>query len=400
MSRKREEKISTGYTVKADSATGILKAYVSIFGIEDDSWFNDIIEPGAFKKTIAERGPGGSNKIRVLWMHAIREVIGRSLLIEEHPRDLLPEHIREKYPLASGGLYTETQLVMDVQRAREAFALYRDGAMDEWSIGFDAIDERWEEIDKRQVRRLREIKLWEYSPVTWGANPATATVEVKNKVLALLDRIKSEHPEYDDRQLLQAAERRIAPEPDSLVRIPNEKPEEKTQVPVEINLKQNDALKQSAAVLLEETNALFAQVKAEHPDYGDLQLIQAVEKRLSETEANSGKTPIAADNPATEPAPQVEAVMVLNSSLLALLNEIKAEHPEFDDLQLIQAVEERLSPKQDVIEPEPDAVVAKRALVATEPTAPPLVNTDEWKQAASRRIRQRELELSLMRGKS
>lgn len=257
MSKKREEKISTGYTVKADTETGILKAYVSIFGIEDDSWMNDIIEPGAFKKTIAERGPGGANKIRVLWMHQVREVIGRPLLLEEHSRDLLPEFIREKYPLASGGLYAETQLVMEVQRAREAFALYRAGAMDEWSIGFDPIDERFEDTDKRTIRRLREIKLWEYSPVTWGANPATTTIEVKGELLNMLQEIKTAHPEYDDQKVIRELSERLGI---ALVIAPAEAviPEAQKNI----------------------LNIMDA-VKSEHPDYNELQLIQAVEKRLS-----------------------------------------------------------------------------------------------------------------------
>lgn len=337
MSKKREEKISTGYTVKADTESGILKAYVSIFGIEDDSWMNDIIEPGAFKKTIAERGPAGSRKIRVLWMHRVGEVIGKVLVLEEHSRDLLPEHIRERYPLASGGLYAETQLIMDVQRGREAFALYRDGAMDEWSIGFDPIDQKFEEVDKRVIRRLKEIKLWEYSPVTWGANPATATVDVKSNILTLLNEVKSEHPEYDDLTLIKSVEQRL---------LPDEK------------------------------------VKISEPE-------------------------VEATGAATEPQTQ--------NTILALLDEVKAEHPEYTDYELIQAVEKRLAPKQDVIEPEqpivpeakqniePEAAVAEpEQLQAELPPAeepPPLVNAVQVKWVASRRIQLRELELALSRGR-
>jgi HK97 family phage prohead protease len=176
----KELRVLPGYTVKADKETGIVDAYVSIMGIVDDSWMNDIIEPGAFKKTLAERGPAGSNRIRVLWQHNVREVIGRPLEMAEHPREQLPDKIRSKFPSASGGLFTRTQLVMDVSRAREAFALYESGAMEEWSIGFDTIDSWKEELEKVTYRHLRELRLWEYSPVTWGANPATMTVSVKS----------------------------------------------------------------------------------------------------------------------------------------------------------------------------------------------------------------------------
>lgn len=173
---------------------------------------NDIVEPGAFKKTIKERGPAGSNRIRVLWQHSMREVIGRPLTLEEHPRDLLPDELQKKYPLASGGLFTKTQIVMDVQRGREAFALYKSGAMDEWSIGFNSMDEWFEERDKVTFRHLREIRLWEYSPVTWGANEATTTVSVKANVMMMLEEVSREHPEFSDRELISAVEKRLSPE--------------------------------------------------------------------------------------------------------------------------------------------------------------------------------------------
>lgn len=178
--RNREERNFPGYTVKADADNGIIEAYVSIMGIADDSWLNDIVEPGAYLKTISERGPAGSNRIRVLWQHSTRDVIGFPLLMEEHSREQLPASVLSKYPKATGGLFTRSKLVMDVQKGREAFALYKSGAMDEWSIGFDTVDSWFEDIDKVTFRHLREIRLWEYSPVTWGANPATTTVSVKD----------------------------------------------------------------------------------------------------------------------------------------------------------------------------------------------------------------------------
>ena len=179
-SKEHEVRTFAGHTVKADDTSGIIESYVSIFGIADDSWMNDIVEPGAFLKTISERGPIGSNRIRVLYQHAIREVIGLPLLLEEHAREKLPDDILKRFPTASGGLFARTQIIMDVQRGREAFALYKSGAMNEWSFGFDTIDSWIEEREKVTYRHLREIRLWEYSPVTWGANPATTTVSVKS----------------------------------------------------------------------------------------------------------------------------------------------------------------------------------------------------------------------------
>ncbi len=177
----KETKIFPGYVMKADEDTGIVEAYVSIMGIVDEDMPPDMIENGAFTKTIQERGPAGANKIRVLHQHGWSEVIGKPIELVEHGRDQLPAELLEKFPGATGGLFTKTQFVLDVQRARETFALYKAGAMDEWSIGFDTLDSDMDKDDNSVAfRRIKEVRLWEYSPVTWGANQATITTNVKD----------------------------------------------------------------------------------------------------------------------------------------------------------------------------------------------------------------------------
>ena len=175
----KETKIFPGYILNTDEDTGIVEAYVSIMGIVDEDIPPDMIELGAFKKTIKERGPAGANKIRVLHQHKWDEVVGLPLLLKEHSRNKLPAELLEKYPEATGGLFTRTQFVLDVQRAREDFALYKAGAMSEWSIGFDTMDADLDKTNGESFRRIKEVRLWEYSPVTWGANQATITTNVK-----------------------------------------------------------------------------------------------------------------------------------------------------------------------------------------------------------------------------
>ena len=176
----RETKTFPGYVMKADEDTGIVDAYVSVMGIIDEDIPPDMIELGAFNKTIKERGPAGTNKIRVLHQHRWDEVVGKPTVLVEHGRDQLPADLLEKYPRATGGLFTRTQFILDVQRAREDFALYKAGAMSEWSIGFDTLDAEPDKTeDGASFRRIKEVRLWEYSPVTWGANQATITTAVK-----------------------------------------------------------------------------------------------------------------------------------------------------------------------------------------------------------------------------
>lgn len=176
-------KVFPGFTKSMDAETGIVEAYVSIMGIKDLDRPPDIIQMGAFAKSIQERGPQGARKIRVLHQHRWDRVIGTPLTLVEHPRDMLPEALLARYPEATGGLFARTQFVMEVQLGRETYALYKAGAMDEWSVGFDALQFDYIKGGETEetYRVLKEIRLWEYSPVTWGANPATMTTDVKEE---------------------------------------------------------------------------------------------------------------------------------------------------------------------------------------------------------------------------
>lgn len=176
----KETKVFPGYVLKADEDTGIVDAYVSVMGIIDEDIPPDMIELGAFTKTIQERGPAGTNKIRVLHQHRWDEVVGKPVVLVEHGREQLPADLLAKYPKATGGLFARTQFILDVQRAREDFALYKAGAMSEWSIGFDTLASDPDKAEGGEsFRRIKEVRLWEYSPVTWGANQATVTTNVK-----------------------------------------------------------------------------------------------------------------------------------------------------------------------------------------------------------------------------
>lgn len=172
------------HTLALDTETGIISAYVSVSGVRVDSWISETLMAGCFGKTVTERGPQGANRIRTLWQHDWNEVIGMPIELAEHSRAQLPDKILQRYPQATGGLFARTQFVLDVQRGREAVALYKAGAMDEWSIGFDIINSHEETVAEEWMLYVDEVRLWEYSPVTFGANPATVTTEVRSSEAA------------------------------------------------------------------------------------------------------------------------------------------------------------------------------------------------------------------------
>jgi len=125
---------------------------------------NDIIKPGAFKKTLKE-----NKSIKVFYNHM--NPIGR------------PEIMRED----DKGLYTES-ILSKTAKADEVLELIRDGVINEMSIGYQTID--FAQDNKTGIRTLKEIKLFEYGPVDFAANEAAVITGVK----ALADRLNEGRP--------------------------------------------------------------------------------------------------------------------------------------------------------------------------------------------------------------
>jgi len=179
MEQKQYKTFSVGGS-KAIDDQGLVEHLVAVFGNIDDG--GDIIHPGAFRKTIIER----QGKIRCLDQHAtdsIMRVIGYPVSMREITADELPQAVKDAYPEATGALSVQTQYLMDTPEGRGAFARVKSGAVSEYSIGYDALDSDFGRVTKDgeeiTVRNLRQIRLWEYSPVIFAMNPATATLSAK-----------------------------------------------------------------------------------------------------------------------------------------------------------------------------------------------------------------------------
>ncbi len=160
-----------------DEKNGRADAIVNVFGIVDLG--NDRIKNGAFRKTISER----AGRIRVLDSHrmdTVRAVIGRPLEIKELDRAGLPKEVRDKFPEATGGLFTKTQYAINTFDGNEIFQRIVTGVVNEYSIGFDLLEaENVSEVQDGEeviIRDILEVRLWEYSVVTFGMNQATQTV--------------------------------------------------------------------------------------------------------------------------------------------------------------------------------------------------------------------------------
>lgn len=149
----------------------VVKQIFAVMGNIDEG--GDRIMPGAFAKTIEERRGG----IQVLWQHSGNEPpIGVPLVIKEIGRRDLPAAMLAKFPDALGALYAEVEY-LDTPRGNEVLTGIQKGAIQQNSIGYVPILSDSETINGKRVRNLREVALFDLSPVNWAMNPATTNLK-------------------------------------------------------------------------------------------------------------------------------------------------------------------------------------------------------------------------------
>lgn len=149
-----------GLVLEEVEIDGSFSGYASLFGQVDLG--NDIVDAGAFSKSLKTRSPSG---IRMLWQHEAAAPIGVWTTIREDAR----------------GLYVEGRLAKGVARAREALELMRTQALDGLSVGFRTIRARKDA--KTGQRHIVEADLWEISVVTFPMLPNARINNVKAGIL-------------------------------------------------------------------------------------------------------------------------------------------------------------------------------------------------------------------------
>lgn len=149
--------ISQGIIEDVDDVKGIVTGYFSAFNNIDSD--GDVIVSGAYKKTVAENGPMGRNRIMHLLQHNPLMPLGK-------PTELMED--------AKGLRFTSK--ITETSYGKDVIKLYAEGVFNEHSVGFEII----KSDNKAGYREIREIKLWEGSTVTWGANPNTPIESMKS----------------------------------------------------------------------------------------------------------------------------------------------------------------------------------------------------------------------------
>lgn len=160
------------FEVKDNGGQRIVKGYFAAFDNVDAH--NDVFVKGAFAKSIAERGVNstGNRKIAHLAFHDLSRPVGNLKVLEEHTK----------------GLYFESELGTHTD-GEDAFRMYKEGIIKEHSVGFQYMGDKVEYNEDTDVYTLKEVKLFEGSFVTFGANSETPVVKSEEEKAKLMEEL-------------------------------------------------------------------------------------------------------------------------------------------------------------------------------------------------------------------
>lgn len=159
----REDLIRMSTELRHDEDGNTLVGYAAVFDdwTEIDSWegrFRERLTRGAFRKTLRDNGVG----VKVLFNHGMDPSIGdkplgRAKILREDER----------------GLYVEVPLD-DTSYNRDIKALLKSGALDGMSFRMTVTRDDWDKLDSDLPERtIKEVRLYEFGPVTFPAYAAT-----------------------------------------------------------------------------------------------------------------------------------------------------------------------------------------------------------------------------------
>jgi uncharacterized protein len=173
---KRMERKSFKFDLKTvDEEEGVIEGYAATFRSKPDA-YGDIIEPGAFTKTLKDN----KGVVASLFNHMVEFPIGNAEVSED-----------EK------GLFARIKIVRGVQKAEETLKLAKAGVIKRMSIGYEAVKAPVED----NIRKLKEVRLYDASPVVFAADDRASVTAVKS----LEDRIDELEAEIKEGRVLSSS---------------------------------------------------------------------------------------------------------------------------------------------------------------------------------------------------
>jgi HK97 family phage prohead protease len=153
-----EYKDFTGSVKDVDAKGRVITGYLSSFDNKDHD--GDIIVKGAYTKSINER----KSQIFFLNQHNWQQPLTKFNVLQEDEK----------------GLYFESMPLPETSYANDVMKLYEAGVLKEHSVGFQTVKADYNKTE--DTRYIKEIKLYEGSVVTLGANSNTPFTGFKSTI--------------------------------------------------------------------------------------------------------------------------------------------------------------------------------------------------------------------------
>lgn len=164
MSAALRRKSTCPFQIKSISESGEFSGYGSTFDTKDS--YGERVVKGAFAKSLDEWASKGKLP-KMLWQHQSAEPIG----------------VWAKMTEDAVGLYVEGRILLDAgDLERRAYAHLKAGSIDALSIGYSVPAGGMEYDKQSDSLLLKQINLWEVSPVTFPANPEAVIESVKSAI--------------------------------------------------------------------------------------------------------------------------------------------------------------------------------------------------------------------------
>lgn len=154
------------FNIKAedfDPVSRKISGYGAVFNNIDKA--QDLLIKGCFAKSINDRGPESqaNDKIIMLWMHDMKEPVGKITKLAEDEK----------------GLYFEA-IIDDIPLGDRAIKQLESGTLNQFSIGYNYVWENCQWDSERDCLMVKEVILYEISVVSIGCNGLTEYTGLKS----------------------------------------------------------------------------------------------------------------------------------------------------------------------------------------------------------------------------
>ena len=175
-------KTSKFEVVESNDDNRTIKGYASVFSNLDSD--NDIIQKGAFTKSVSEWGPTGRDAIKLCMQHKMDRPVAKMLELSED----------------ENGLYMEAKFGTH-RDGEDYYRMAKEGIINEFSVGFVPIKKT---ANDNEGLDMLEVKLYEVSMVTVAANDRAVVTDVKsNNVMKLVKQVEDEDLQFKlEREIL------------------------------------------------------------------------------------------------------------------------------------------------------------------------------------------------------